>query len=58
MEKNDIWVFSLAALFIIAFATHWGILIRTAVIVNAIIVIFNVLKSLCKYIHIHGENRC
>lgn len=46
MKKDDIWIFSLAALFVIAFATHWGIVIRIAVIINALIVLFNVAKTL------------
>jgi hypothetical protein len=48
MKKDDIWVFSLAALFIIAVATSWGILIRIAVILNALIVLFNIARKLYK----------
>ncbi|TGJ75371.1 hypothetical protein CAGA_24690 [Caproiciproducens galactitolivorans] len=46
MEKKYIWVFSLAVLLVIAFATHWGIIIRSAVILNALIILYNVAKTL------------
>lgn len=46
MKKDDIWIFTLAALFVIAFATRWGIIIRSAVILNALIVLYNAAKTL------------
>lgn len=55
MKKDDFWVFSLVALFIIAFAVHWIIWIRIAVILNALIVLFNVGRRIYKNYR-KGEN--
>lgn len=52
MKKNMYWVALLAVLLIIAFATNWGIIIKVAVILNALIVLCNVIivlyKTYCK----------
>ena len=48
MKKDDLWVFLLVALSIIAFAVHWPFWIRLAVILNALVVIFNVVRKVYK----------
>ena len=46
MKKDDFWVISLVALFIIAIAIHWVFWIRLAVILNALLVLFNTGKKI------------
>ncbi len=42
MKKSDFWFLSLAALFIIGLSTGWNIWIKTAVILNAVVVLATV----------------
>lgn len=48
MKKDDIWVFSLGILLFIALATHWTFWIRLAVMLNALLVLFNIGKGIYK----------
>jgi hypothetical protein len=50
MKNNRVWVFILAALLVIAFATSWGFIIKCAVIINAIIILFNICLDIYKII--------
>jgi hypothetical protein len=51
MKKDDFWILSLIALVIIGFATHWFWPISIAVILNSLLVLWQVSTHAWKLLH-------
>ena len=48
MQKNDFWVLSLVAFFIIAVLTQWNPFLKVVVILNSLLVLWQVVARLMK----------
>jgi hypothetical protein len=53
MKKSDFWILSLAAFMIMGISLHWILPIRILVILNSLLVLFNVARDVWRLAH-HG----